>query len=68
MYNTKYKCVKPCVVWNEQTEIKIPRNSKWQLSWCGGKNSQKELVGKINNKIFTLILPDFYVEKHFKKI
>ena len=68
MYNTKYKCVKPIKVWNENKEIRIPRNSIWQLVWCGGQKSMKEFTGIFNKKPMTLILPDCHVEKHFKKI
>lgn len=68
MYNTNYKCIKPLKLWNKEGEVKIPRKSIWKLAWCGGEKSMKELTGLINNKPQTIILPDCYIEKYFKKV
>lgn len=65
MYNTKYKCVKRLKLkTREGKEFIVLRNTKWSLVWCGGANGLKELF---NGKM-TLFLPDYYVERYFKKI
>ena len=66
MYNTKYKCIKSFYVYDSQTQkpIKIERRSIWQLAWCGGERSFKEL----KSRKMVISLPDEYVERYFKKI
>lgn len=65
MYNTRYRCTKPFTVYDgNQNPIKIQRRSIWNLCWCGGQHSFKELT---NGKT-VLTLPDEYVSKCFKKV
>lgn len=72
MYNTVYECVKPINVYTEKDrqEVRINRNTRWKLSWCGGAQSFKELTGKNepNGKTMTIALPDELVVSHFKKV
>lgn len=66
MYNTHYRCVKPFTVFDDKTQspVRIERGSIWQLNWCGGKYSFKEL----KTHKMTISLPDSYVERYFKKV
>ena len=72
MYNTVYECTKPITLYTEKDreEVTINRKTKWQLTWCGGSQSFKELTGKNepNGKVMTIALPDELVETHFKKV